>query len=74
MGQEDMPDETTAPVVPTTRFRVIGGSVNEAEKALIEQARERTGRYKNMSECVRDVMLAWATEVMKPKRKQDIAA
>lgn len=46
------------PEIP--RKAVVGGSVTDAEKAQIDQARVKAG-YEKMSHFVRDVMLAVST-------------
>jgi hypothetical protein len=56
-----------------TRKDVVGGSVNTAERALIEAARERAG-VRSMSEFVRETMLARSRRILEPKRAEDRAA
>lgn len=55
------------------REMVVGGSVNRAERELIEAAQKRA-RYKNMSEYVRVTMLRRSQKIMRDKRYDDARA
>jgi uncharacterized protein (DUF1778 family) len=55
------------------RKSVIGGSVNAAEYALIDAARQKAG-VRNISEFVRETMLHRARHILSPKRREDQAA
>ena len=56
----------------STRKEVVGGSVNDNERAVIEEARKKAG-YKTMSVFVREVMLERSAMILTPKRKHDAA-
>lgn len=54
------------------RKDVVGGSVNAAERAEIEAARQKAG-YKTMSEFVRETVLERARLILTPKRRHEAA-
>ncbi len=72
MGQEDMANDSApqAGTAPTTRWKVVGGSVTSEEYEEVERAVQRAG-YKNRSAFVREAALEKARHINAPKRRDD---